>query len=291
MLLSPSEQPLVSVLMTSYNREQCIASSIESVLESTYTNFEFIIVDDCSTDRSYEIALEYATKDSRIRVYKNEKNLGDYPNRNVAASYARGKYLKYNDSDEELYYFGLQIMVECMEKFPEAALGFCQIHDERKHPYFLTPNEAYYRHYLKKAFFVNAPSSSMIRRAEFEKEGGFNLIRHRGDYDLWLRMGAKYPIVRLPAFMGWNYHHDGQELSLNLLYKKALTYNISKNALHNENCPLSKDERRLALRKWENGFIRNNVFKNFLSFKFKEAFYLIKECKIKFTNIITALKA
>lgn len=284
-----SEQPLVSVLMTSYNREHCIASSIESVLESTYTNFEFIIVDDCSTDRSYEIAKEWAQKDSRIKVYRNEKNLGDYPNRNAAASYAKGKYLKYNDSDEELYYFGLQIMVECMEKFPEAALGFCQIHDEKKHPYILTPQEAYYRHFFKTPFFVNAPTSSMIRRAEFEKEGGFNPIRHRGDYDLWLRMGAKYPIVRLPAFMGWNYNHPGQELSLNLKYKKTLNYNIAMQALRSDNCPLSEEDKIKATEKWEKGFVRNNVLKNFLRLKFKDAFYFIKECNIRFNTILSAL--
>lgn len=284
-----TEQPLVSVLMTSYNREQCIANSIESVLESTYTNFEFIIVDDCSTDKSYEIAKQYAEKDERIRVYRNEKNLGDYPNRNVAASYAKGKYLKYNDSDEELYYFGLQIMVECMEKYPEAAVGFCQIHDEKKHPYVLTPQEGYYRHFFKTPFFINAPTSSMIRRAEFEKEGGFNPIRHRGDYDLWLRMGAKYPIVRLPTFMGWNYHHAGQELSLNFLYKKALNYNLSIKALRSDSCPLSADDKKLAADKWEKGFIRNNIFRNFLRLNFKDAFYLMKECDIKFSTMVSAL--
>ena len=83
--------PLVSILTTSYNREKYIAECIESVLASAFRDYEYIVVEDCSTDRSYEIALEYAKKDARIRVYRNEKNLGDYPNRNRAASYATGK--------------------------------------------------------------------------------------------------------------------------------------------------------------------------------------------------------
>ena len=86
---------LVSVLMTSYNREKYIAEAIESVLASSYTNFELIIVDDHSADNSFTIAKEFEKKDSRVRVFKNEKNLGDYPNRKYAASLATGKYLKF----------------------------------------------------------------------------------------------------------------------------------------------------------------------------------------------------
>ena len=95
-----SDMPLVSILMTSYNREKYIHEAIESVLASTYKNFELIIVDDGSTDSTLQIAYAYAKKNERIRVYNNEKNLGDYPNRNKAASYASGEYMMFVDSDE-----------------------------------------------------------------------------------------------------------------------------------------------------------------------------------------------
>ena len=62
-----SDFPLVSVLMTAYNREKYIAEAIESVLASTYKNFELIIVDDCSKDKTVEIARRYAKKDQRIK--------------------------------------------------------------------------------------------------------------------------------------------------------------------------------------------------------------------------------
>ena len=78
--------PLVSVLITSYNREKYIGDAIQSVLDSTYKNFELIIVDDMSTDNSVGIAKSFEKKDNRIKVYINEANLGDYPNRNKAAS-------------------------------------------------------------------------------------------------------------------------------------------------------------------------------------------------------------
>ena len=95
--------PLVSVLMTAYNREKYIEEAIGSVLASTYTYFELIIVDDCSKDKTVEIAKKYERMDERVKVYINETNLGDYPNRNKAASYASGEYLKYVDSDDLVY--------------------------------------------------------------------------------------------------------------------------------------------------------------------------------------------
>ena len=71
------------------------------MLASSYQDWELIIVDDVSTDTSAAIAKSYEKKDARIKVYVNEQtNLGDYPNRNKAASYAKGKYIKYLDADD-----------------------------------------------------------------------------------------------------------------------------------------------------------------------------------------------
>jgi glycosyltransferase involved in cell wall biosynthesis len=95
--------PTVSVLMTAYNRERYIASSIDSVLAQTFDDFELVIVDDGSSDGTVEIARRFARQDRRVRVEVNDRNLGDYPNRNRAAALARGTLLKYHDSDDLLY--------------------------------------------------------------------------------------------------------------------------------------------------------------------------------------------
>src|SRR5450631_1699837 len=124
------QKPFVSVLMTAYNREKYIAEAIESVLASTYTNFEFIIVDDGSVDTTVEIARSFELKDSRVKLYINEKNLGDYPNRNKAASYAKGKYLKYLDSDDMIFKDSLLKMVNAIEKYPDAAMVMMWAYDD-----------------------------------------------------------------------------------------------------------------------------------------------------------------
>jgi glycosyltransferase involved in cell wall biosynthesis len=92
-----------------------IAEAIDSVINSNYQNWELIIVDDCSKDRTVEIARKYEKQDDRIKVYVNKTNLGDYPNRNRAASYAKGKYLKYVDADDLIYPHGLEVMVRALE--------------------------------------------------------------------------------------------------------------------------------------------------------------------------------
>lgn len=92
--------PLVSIITPNYNCVRFIAQTIESVLAQTYTNWEMLIVDDCSTDGSYEIALEYAQKDSRIKVFRNEKNTGAAVSRNRAIEASSGEYVAFLDSDD-----------------------------------------------------------------------------------------------------------------------------------------------------------------------------------------------
>ena len=93
-------QPLISIITPCYNCEQYIAESIQSVLAQTHQNWEMIIVDDCSTDESYEIAMEYAKKDRRIKVYRMEHNSGAAVCRNKAIESSKGEYLAFIDSDD-----------------------------------------------------------------------------------------------------------------------------------------------------------------------------------------------
>ena len=115
--------PCISVLLTSYNREDFIAEAIESVLAQSMTDFELIICDDRSSDRTVEIANAYAARDPRIRVSVNERNLGDYGNRRQVASLARGRFLKYHDSDDVMYRHCLSTMFELLDAEPRAAFA------------------------------------------------------------------------------------------------------------------------------------------------------------------------
>src|SRR5882672_1432293 len=115
--------PIISVLLTAYNREDYLAASIESVLAQTFGEFELIIADDRSSDRSLAIARQFEARDPRIRVHANDRNLGDYGNRNSAASLARGEFLKFHDSDDIMYPHCLDVMVRAPRAEPRAGLG------------------------------------------------------------------------------------------------------------------------------------------------------------------------
>ena len=88
-----NNEPLVSVVMPAYNAEEYIGEAIESILAQTYKDFEFIIVDDGSKDRTKEIINEYTKKDNRIKVFVQEKNLGISAALNRGISEAKGKYI------------------------------------------------------------------------------------------------------------------------------------------------------------------------------------------------------
>jgi teichuronic acid biosynthesis glycosyltransferase TuaG len=94
------ENPLVSILTPNFNSEKFIAQTIESVQKQTYTNWELIIVDDCSLDRSFSIIKEMALSDKRIHFFRLEKNSGTGIARNIALSKSNGKYIAFVDSDD-----------------------------------------------------------------------------------------------------------------------------------------------------------------------------------------------
>jgi len=234
---------LVSVLMTCYNREKYIAEAIESVLASSYTNFEFIIVDDCSNDNTVSIVKTYQAKDIRIKLYINGRNLGDYPNRNKAASYAKGKYLKYVDSDDTIFRMGLEIMINGMEQYPEAGFGLCSIKPDagKEFPFMLTSKEAYEYHFLGPGLFHKGPLTAIFLRTAFERMGGFKEIRMIGDTDMWHRMALQYPIVVMPDGIVSQRIHDAQELNdqEQFIVEGA---KIKWNYLLDPACPLSKTQ-------------------------------------------------
>lgn len=258
--------PSVSVLMTSFNRERYIAEAIESVLASTFTDLELVVSDDRSKDRTVEIAQSYAAKDPRVKVFINEQNLGDYKNRNAAAQRATGKYIKYVDADDYIYPWGLQILVESMEAFPEAAWGLCSLEQDehRPFPFQLSTAEAYRYNYFGPGIFHKAPLSSIIRREEFLAIGGFSGKQHLGDYEFWHLMALRYPVVLMPHGIVWHRVHDEQQSTDNRVnplvpfkYNTALLHFMQQET----RVPLTESERQQVIARTEKK-IKSTMIRN-----------------------------
>ncbi len=118
------KRPLVSVYMPVFNAAEFLPSAIESILSQTYSDFEFIIVDDHSTDRSWDIIKRFAKKDTRIRHYRNLINLGVSLTSNIALTKCRGKYIARMDADDISLPKRLELQLNYLKKHKDTvALG------------------------------------------------------------------------------------------------------------------------------------------------------------------------
>ena len=243
--------PVVSVLLTAYNRESFLASAIESVLGQTYRDFELLIVDDCSTDRSLEIARGFERLDARVRVVVNERNLGDYGNRNRAAELARGSLLKYHDSDDLMYPHCLSVMVPMLLSEPRAGFGLSSgwVWPGGPCPMLLTPRMAYQREFFGQGLFACGPSGALFRTAVFRELGGFVDEGAASDHMFWMRACTKVNVLLLPADLFWYRLHPAQEFqSPKAQQAYSRVAGLTWRALHAPECPLTKEERELAKR-------------------------------------------
>jgi glycosyltransferase involved in cell wall biosynthesis len=233
--------PAVSVLMTAYNREAYIGAAIESVLAQTFTNFELVIVDDTSSDSTLAIARRYALLDPRIRVVANERNLGDYPNRNHAASFARARFFKYHDSDDVMYPHCLATMMAGLEGAPEAGFALSTAHawPGGPCPMLLSPRLCYEREFLGRGLFMAGPSGALFRTEVFRALGGFENHGVPSDFIFWLRACARYSVVLVPGDLFWYREHSGQELrSERAARERARAEGLVWQTLHAPDCPL-----------------------------------------------------
>ena len=247
--------PKVSILTTIYNREAFLEDCIRSVQRSHFQDYEHILVDDGSTDASIEIAHRLAEQDERIQLHLNESNLGDYPNRNKAASLARGQYIKYLDADDMLGRWMLDIMVDAMDTHPECALGLIDYADDAFHTAQpLAPKEAYEAYYSGKMdIFNRSPLGAIIRKDAFDSLGGFSGQRMIGDFEMWHIISRSHPIVAIPYTLSFYRRHGDSETATwqsdptwPLRYTK-----MSIDQLNAEFCPLPTAEKEAALRRFE----------------------------------------
>lgn len=250
--------PFVSVLMTAFNRENLVAEAIESVLASSYTNFELIIVDDCSTDNTFEIIQHFAARDQRIRHYQNEINLGDYTNRNRAATYAKGYYLTYLDSDDKLLIDGLKNCINAMLIFPDASIGMYWLHSKGE-AFCLDGKESIRQHFFKKQMLIIGPGGTVLKRSFFSQIKGYP-ERYGPANDMYFNLKAACysKIVFFPFNFSIYRQHDGQENKNEYSYLYN-NYLYQKDALIELPLPFSDKENEWLQNKNRRRFLVNMV--------------------------------
>lgn len=190
------QRPTVSVVMPVYNREKIVGESIESILKQTFQDFEFIIVDDGSTDNTLAVVKKYAEQDSRIKIIVHEKNCGVGCARNTAQRAARGQYLSIMDSDDIAVPTKLETQVQIMTDYPTiVATNGKEASFSTEIPMKQNVREYHFSELEKfsvELFFYNwfGNSGAMIRRSFVVKNNIWydETLAVGEDYDYWLQI-------------------------------------------------------------------------------------------------------
>ena len=120
-----NQNSLISVITPVYNHEKFVAETIKSILFQTYQNWEMLIVDDCSTDKSWEIIQEWAKKDSRIKAFRNDKNKGLIPNWKFLIDNSKGEYLAFLEGDDKFCSKNLEEKMKIFKQYPKVGMVYC----------------------------------------------------------------------------------------------------------------------------------------------------------------------
>ena len=206
--IDEQKSPYVSIIMSTYNRANLLPRAIESVLNQTYKNFEFIIVDDASPDNTEEVVRQYQKKDGRIIYLKNQSNSKIQITLNNGLRAAKGKYIaRIDDDDEWIDPQKLEKQLAFFKKHPDCVLvgiGVIVVdeEDEELFRYLLPETDEKIR---KKIFYKNCfiHSGVVFKKDAAMKFNGYDeseKVRHIEDYNLWLKLGTVGKLANLPIY-------------------------------------------------------------------------------------------
>lgn len=224
------KQPLISVIMPVYNAGNYLVESIESILEQSYKNFEFVIVNDASNDNSLKILKKYKKKDKRIRLYSFQRRQGVSHTVKYAIDRARGKYLARMDADDVAYNYRLEKQLRYLLRHPKTvAIGAqCKLINKRGQvigeKLFPTEFKDIYS-YIFKFVPVQQPTL-MINKKRLPKdfvyyEDGMNTAE---EVELFFKLFKYGKVENLPTHLLYYRIHDKNTSLRNLRSTFLLTF-------------------------------------------------------------------
>ena len=199
-----SASPLISIIITTYNRASVIGKAIKSVLHQTYQNFELIIIDDGSQDNTEKIVKKWQKTNKKIRYYLLPNNLGANIARNIGIQLANGEYLAFLDSDDEWYPHKLEKQLSKFQESKSSKLGLVYCGLVKFYPrgiisFKIEKKSGNIFQDLLVSNFIGGASVPLIKKDVFDDCGGFSelgVFQKGGsqDYEMWLRIASKFSI-------------------------------------------------------------------------------------------------
>jgi glycosyltransferase involved in cell wall biosynthesis len=226
--------PTVSIIMPCLNGERHIQTAINSVQAQTFGDFELIVVDNGSTDRTPEILR--SVNDPRLKILALSER-GVSRARNLGLREARGAFIAFLDADDEWAPDFIEKMIVRLENRPEYALAYCGWRNIgtsgiRGEPYIPPDYEGVDK---LAALLVDCPwpiHAALTRREVIQSVGGFNPRFAIGeDFLLWLEIATSHPIVRIPEVLAYYHHHGGQQVTKSKVQVALTTAEVQKHFL------------------------------------------------------------
>lgn len=277
---SISYTPHISIITVSYNAELFIRQTIESILSQTYSEFEYIIVDDCSTDRTWQIINEY--DDVRIKKIRNDENISEYANRNKALAMATGDYVIFIDGEDIMFSHAVEVFGYYIKLFPACALIVMRDWDPRILYPFLADSLTMYRfEFLDKGLTGGNFTKVLFKRTEIINAGGLRNDIKTGDTYIQLKIATTANTLVISNGFTW-WRRRKQNASQTLFRNErhvAETVNYRIELLDAAHCPLSAEEIEISKNNIYGTYMRQLV-RIFLLFKFGDLVYLLKHVKI-----------
>ncbi|MCI8464446.1 MAG: glycosyltransferase [Lachnospiraceae bacterium] len=202
----------ISIVLPTYNGEQYLSQAIDSILAQTCTDWELILVDDCSVDRTLELAEQYAASDERIRVIHNTENQKLPRSLNIGFSAAKGRYLTWTSDDNRYMPEALATMSEYLDRNPTVAMvqsrmEFIDAEGNRTGCFEAYSDETMYFHNCMGACFL-------YRREAADAVGEYDTDTFCvEDYDYWLRVLERFGKVATTGQVLYQYRRHGGSLS------------------------------------------------------------------------------
>ncbi len=213
------KDPLISVIIPTYNRGHLINRAIQSILNQSYKDFEIIVVDDGSIDNTKEVIESF--RDERIRYIHYKENKGANAARNIGIRAAKGDYIAFQDSDDEWLPQKLEKQIKILKDAPSDVglvyTSFWRIMNDRRlyiPPKEIKPKEGYIHINLLKGNFIST-QTMLLRKECFEKAGMFdeNLPRLQ-DWDMVIRLSKHY-LIRIIDMPMVNSYYTSESISEN----------------------------------------------------------------------------
>ena len=203
---SSTNKPLVSVVMPVFNGDRFIDKAIQSILDQTLKNFEFIIINDASTDKSLQIINKYKRKDKRIKLINNRKNIHMSRSINLGISKATSGLIARMDQDDIAFSNRLEVEYNFMRSHPNITIigsniitidEFDRVIGKRT---YQTKSDSLKRTMLRYSPFAHP--TVMMRKKVFDELGGFDpQMVPCEDTEFWFRVGSKYEFASIPRFL------------------------------------------------------------------------------------------